>query len=50
MWFFFSFKMLEFFSILQIDTQTDALNIKMKAAHSWPMKNILFSLQKRRQN
>lgn len=32
--FFFSFKMLEFFSILQIDTQNDALTIKMKAAHS----------------
>lgn len=42
--------MLEFFSILQIDTQNDALTIKMKAAHSWPIKNILFSLQKQRQN
>lgn len=40
----FRFKMLELFSIWQVNIQPDASSVKVKAAHLWPVMNISFSL------
>lgn len=32
------------------DVQPDALSVKVKAAHLWPVMNLFFSFRKRTQN